>query len=61
MDDFYRDAHKTIFAAMLSLFEKREPHDLITIASLLKIRFFGKNRISVNATGGSASGTERVL
>jgi replicative DNA helicase len=34
-DDFYRDAHKTIFAAMLSLFEKREPHDLITVTSLL--------------------------
>jgi replicative DNA helicase len=34
-DDFYRDAHKTIFATMLSLFEKREPHDLITVAGLL--------------------------
>ncbi len=34
-DDFYRDAHKTIYAAMLTLFEKREPHDLITITSLL--------------------------
>lgn len=34
-DDFYRDAHKTIFAAMLSLFEKREPHDLITVTGLL--------------------------
>ncbi|MDD2465247.1 MAG: replicative DNA helicase [Desulfobulbus sp.] len=34
-DDFYRDAHKTIYTAMLTLFEKREPHDLITITSLL--------------------------
>lgn len=34
-DDFYRDAHKTIFAAMLTLFEKREPHDLITVTGLL--------------------------
>jgi replicative DNA helicase len=34
-DDFYRDAHKTIFAAMLALFEKREPHDLITVTGLL--------------------------
>ena len=34
-DDFYRDAHKTIFATMLTLFEKREPHDLITVAGLL--------------------------
>ncbi|NOQ45412.1 MAG: replicative DNA helicase [Desulfobulbaceae bacterium] len=34
-DDFYRDAHKTIFRAMLILFENREPHDLITVTSLL--------------------------
>lgn len=34
-DDFYRDAHKTIFKAMLTLFENREPHDLITVTSLL--------------------------
>lgn len=34
-NDFYRDAHKTIFAAMLALFEKREPHDLITVTGLL--------------------------
>ncbi|WP_448873349.1 replicative DNA helicase [Desulfobulbus propionicus] len=34
-DDFYREAHKTIFTAMITLFEKREPHDLITVTSLL--------------------------
>lgn len=34
--DFYRDAHQHIFQAMLTLFEKREPHDLITISNLLK-------------------------
>ncbi len=34
-DDFYRDAHKTIYATMLTLFEKREPHDLITVTGLL--------------------------
>ncbi len=34
-EDFYRDAHKTIYRAMLDLFEKREPHDLITVANLL--------------------------
>ncbi len=34
-DDFYRDAHKIIFRAMLTLFEKHEPHDLITVTSLL--------------------------
>ncbi len=34
-DDFYRDAHRTIFAAMLALFDRREPHDLITVTTLL--------------------------
>ncbi|MEA2116275.1 MAG: replicative DNA helicase [Thermodesulfobacteriota bacterium] len=34
-NDFYRDAHKVIYEAMVSLFEKREPHDLITVTSLL--------------------------
>jgi len=34
-EDFYRDAHKTIFAAMLILFEKREPHELIAVTGLL--------------------------
>lgn len=33
--DFYRDAHKIIFKAMVALFEKREPHDLITVTGLL--------------------------
>ncbi len=37
-EDFYRDAHKTIYRAMLDLFEKREPHDLITVTSLLNDR-----------------------
>ncbi len=35
-DDFYRDSHKSIFRAMLHLFENREPHDLITVSNLLK-------------------------
>ena len=34
-EDFYRDAHKIIFRAMVALFDKREPHDLITVAGLL--------------------------
>ena len=34
-DDFYRDAHKTIYAAMLTLFERKNPHDLITVTNLL--------------------------
>lgn len=35
-DDFYRDAHKTIYGAMVRLFENREPHDLITVTGLLR-------------------------
>jgi len=35
-DDFYRDAHKAIFAAMLTLFDKSEPQDLVTVTSILK-------------------------
>jgi replicative DNA helicase len=34
-EDFYRDAHKTIYRAMLDLFERHEPHDLITVNNLL--------------------------
>lgn len=37
-EDFYRDAHKTIYRAMLDLFERREPHDLITVTNLLADR-----------------------
>lgn len=33
--DFYKESHKIIFTAMVSLFEKNEPHDLITVTSLL--------------------------
>jgi replicative DNA helicase len=35
VDDFYRDAHKHIYRAMLQLFEKGEPHDLITVTNQL--------------------------
>ena len=34
-DDFYREDHKTIFSAMLELFEKRAPIDLVTISDEL--------------------------
>lgn len=34
-DDFYRENHRVIFAAMLALFDRREPHDLITVSTLL--------------------------
>lgn len=36
--DFYREAHRKVFAAMLSLSELREPIDLITLTDMLKSR-----------------------
>lgn len=35
-EDFYRQAHKTIFSAMVTLFEKNEPQDIITVTNILK-------------------------
>ena len=35
-EDFYRSAHQKIYAAMVSLFEKNEPIDLITLSNDLK-------------------------
>jgi replicative DNA helicase len=34
-EDFYRDAHRVVYAAMLELFEKGEPVDLITVTNRL--------------------------
>ena len=34
--DFYKDGHRIIFEAMIDLFEKNEPQDLLTISSHLK-------------------------
>lgn len=36
--DFYRDDHKEIFEAIIDLYEKAEPIDLITVAERLKLR-----------------------
>lgn len=35
-EDFYRDAHGKIYAAMLDLFRKREPIDVLSVASRLE-------------------------
>ena len=35
-DNFYRQTHKLIFEAMIQLFEKNEPQDLITVTNQLK-------------------------
>lgn len=37
-DDFYREAHKEIFEAVVELFDKSEPVDLITLSEKLKVR-----------------------
>jgi replicative DNA helicase len=34
--DFYRQAHGNIYKAMLELFERREPVDLVTVAESLE-------------------------
>jgi len=35
-EDFYRENHRQIFTAMIELFEKNEPADIITLTELLK-------------------------
>lgn len=37
-DDFYREAHSQIYAAMLRLYERREPADLVTLCDELDRR-----------------------
>ena len=37
-DDFYREAHRRIFRAMLALAEKNEPVDLVTLSEVLRQR-----------------------
>ncbi len=37
-DDFYSDAHRRVFEAMLELFRKREPLDLLSLANRLEER-----------------------
>ncbi len=34
-DDFYREAHKIIFTAMVELFDRSEPQDMLTLTSYL--------------------------
>jgi len=37
-EDFYRDAHRVIYAAMSDLFERGEPVDLITVTNRLAVQ-----------------------
>ena len=34
-EDFYRDAHKIVYEAMLTLFNKNEPADIVTVSDYL--------------------------
>src|SRR6516225_3196863 len=35
-DHFYRKAHQIVYAAMLDLFDKNEPIDIVTVSQYLK-------------------------
>ncbi len=35
-EDFYRDAHRQIFQAIIELYQKNEPADLVTVTNVLK-------------------------
>ena len=37
-DDFYEERHRTIFQAMLDLYEKQRPLDIVTVTGILKDR-----------------------
>jgi len=37
-DDFYRDAHRTIYEAVVTLYERKQPADFITLCDLLEQR-----------------------
>src|SRR6266516_884626 len=47
-DDFYRDAHRTIYEVILQLYEQREPADFITICDELE------RRNKLEAVGGAS-------
>src|SRR5689334_16556688 len=51
---FYTDKHKTIFLAMMHLYDKREPIDLLTLSSKLK------ESVDLDRIGGMSYLTEIV-
>ncbi len=53
-DDFYANKHKDIFEAMLTLFNKGEPIDLVTVSTKLK------EQGNLNSIGGRAYLTELI-
>ncbi len=53
-DDFYKKAHAVIYEAILSLWDKREPIDILSVTSVLK------NMQQLKEVGGSSYLTELV-
>ena len=47
-EDFYRQAHANVYRAMLELFERREPVDLVTVSETLE------RKDELDAIGGRA-------
>ena len=47
-EDFYREAHRTIFNVVITLFQRSEPADLVTVTELLR------NQHQLEAVGGAA-------
>jgi replicative DNA helicase len=63
-DDFYRDRHRTIFAAIRSLYERSEPIDALTVSEFLAQRgelegAGGKDRVATLASTVPAPGNAR--
>jgi hypothetical protein len=64
-EDFYREAHRIVFEAIIALFQKNEPIDLITVTNQLSIqaswkRSAGPATLPVSSTG-SDGGQHHVL
>ena len=47
-EDFYRSSHRKIFAALITLSERNEPADLVTLTDVLK------NQEALEEVGGSS-------
>jgi replicative DNA helicase len=48
-EDFYRSSHNKIFSAMIDLFSKSEPIDLVTLANILKQQNYLGNVLKIVA------------
>lgn len=47
-DDFYKESHRKVFSAMIELYEKNSPIDILTLSDYLK-----SNGVLLDETGGS--------